>query len=197
MPRQKVKTCFLLAASAAFAWLMPAASVCAEEVDKAKALKVKAAYLYNFAKFVEWPDNAFENEKAPLVIGVLGDDPFGRILDNTAKDKHVAEHPVKIRRFRWNKQEDRAGLKNCHILFISGSEQNRLAKILTALKERPVLVVSDIHNFARDGGMVGFVLEKGRIAFEINREVLEKAKLKASSRLLKLARIVEPRRRST
>ena len=197
MPRQEVKTCSFLAALAAFAWLMPAASVCAKEVDEAKALRVKAAYLYNFAKFIEWPDNAFDDEKAPLVIGILGDDPFGTILDSTVKAKNVAKHPVKIRRLRWNKREDRAALKDCHILFISRSEQSRLDKILAALKEHPVLVVSGIRDFARDGGMVGFVLEKGRIAFEINREALEKAKLKASSRLLKLARIVEPRRRPT
>ena len=184
-------------ALAASVWLMFTASVRAQEVDESKAIKVKAAYLYNFAKFIQWPDTAFEDDKAPFVIGVLGDDPFGRILDDTVKGKKIAERSVTIRRFSWKEEEDRTSLKDCHILFISGSEQNRRDEIFAALKGHPVLVVSDIHEFARDGGMVEFVLEEGRIVFEITREALEKAELKVSSRLLKLARIVEPRRRPT
>ncbi len=182
-------------ALAASAWLMLTPSACAQEVDEAKAIKVKAAYLYNFTKFILWPDTAFEDDKAPFVIGVLGDDPFGRILDDTIKAKKIAGRPIELRRLRWSKQEDRAALTGCHILYISKLERYRLDNIFAALEKRTVLVVSDIREFARDGGMIGFILEQGRIIFEVNREALKRAELKASSKLLKLARIVEPRRR--
>ncbi len=180
--------------AATSALLVAAAEVRAQAVDEAKALKVKAAYLYNFAKFVEWPDNVFENDKAPFVIGVLGDDPFGRILDDTVKAKKIATRGIRVRRFHWSGERDRTTLRSCHVLYISASERLRLDDILAALKEYPVLVVSDLHEFAHDGGMIGFVLKKGRIVFEINNQALERARLKASSKLLKLARIVEPKK---
>ncbi|MBU0719487.1 MAG: YfiR family protein [Planctomycetes bacterium] len=182
-------------ALAASAWLMLTPSVGAQEVDETTATKVKAAYLYNFAKFIQWPDAAFDDDQAPFVIGVLGDDAFGQVLDDTVKAKKIAERPIELRSLRWSRPADRAELKRCHILYISDSERYRLDDILATLEERPVLVVSDAHEFARDGGMIGFVLEQGRIVFEVNREALERAELKASSQLLKLARIVEPRRR--
>ena len=189
-------TCSFLTALAASAWLILTPSVCAQELDEAKARKVKVAYLYNFTKFIEWPDKAFEDDQAPFVIGVLGDNPFGRILDDAVKAKKVAGRPIKVRRFDWSKREDRTSLESCHVLYISKSERHRLDDILTALEERPVLVVSDMSEFARDGGMIGLVLEKGRIVFEVNREALEGAGLGASSKLLKLARIVEPKKRN-
>lgn len=182
-------------ALAAFSCPMLAESVRAQEIDKAKAIKVKAAYLYNFAKFIQWPEKSFEGQEAPFVIGVLGGDPFGRILDDTVKAKKIAERPIELRRLRWSRPEDRAVLTGCHILYISKSERYRLDDILVTLAERPVLVVSDVREFACDGGMIRFVLEKGRIVFEVNREALKRAGLVASSKLLKLARIVEPRRR--
>ena len=178
---------------AASAWLTPTPPVGAQEIDEAKALKVKAAYLYNFAKFIEWPDGALGDEEAPFVIGVLGDDPFGQILDATVKAKKIAQRPVKIRRLRLSRQVDRAKLTDCSILYISNSERRRLKKIFAALGDQPVLLVADIPGFASDGGMIGFVFEKQRIIFEINREALEQAKLKASAKLLKLARIVKPK----
>jgi hypothetical protein len=175
---------------------MLAASVCAQEVDEAKAIKVKVAYLYNFAKFIQWPDDVFEDEKAPIVIGVLGADPFGRVLDDMVKGKSIGERPIKIERFDWNKEEDRGRLQDCHILYISSSERNRFDEIHGALEEQPVLLVGDTEDFAENGGIIGLVLEKGRIVFEINRVAADRAGLKVSARLLKLARIVEPRRRN-
>ncbi len=177
---------------AASAWLAPALAVPSQEIDQAKSLKVKAAYLYNFAKFIEWPEAALGHEGAPFVIGVLGEDPFGQRLDDTVKGKEIAKRPVKIRRLRWSKREDRAELKNCQILFISDSERRRLQEIFEAVEDQPVLLVADVPSFASDGGMIGFVLEHKRIIFEINREALEQANLKASAKLLKLARIVQP-----
>ncbi len=191
MLRRKTTTCSFLGALAAFTWLILVPAVRAQVIDEAKATKVKAAYLYNFAKFIEWPDDALGDEEAPFVIGVLGDDPFGRSLDDTVKAKKIATRAVEIRRLRWSKQVDRAKLEGCHILYISNSERSRLKQIVAALEDQPVLLVADMPGFASDGGMIGFVLEKQRIIFEINREALEQAKLKASARLLKLARIVQ------
>ena len=167
----------------------------AQDLDNAKVRKVKAAYLYNFAKFVEWPDNTFKKDKTPFVIGVLGDDLFSLVLDDTVRSRTIAGRSVKIRRFRWTDEEDRAEIIGCQILYIGTSEQDRLHEILDTLRQRHVLLVSDIPEFARDGGMIGYVLDQGRIVFEVNRESLKKGELKASSKLLQLARIVESRGR--
>ncbi len=170
-------------------------AVRAQEIDQAKAIKVKAAYLYNFAKFIEWPEDTFEEEKAPFIIGVLGNGPFGRVLDDTVRGKKIAQRPVKIRRFRTSEVADRTKLKGCHILYVCSSQRNRLKEILLEVNARPILLVSDIPEFARNGGMIGFLIEKQRIIFEINRDALAKAKLKARAKLLKLARIVNSRGR--
>jgi len=181
----------LLIGLAAFAALLSADTVRGQEIDAIKAIKVKASYLYNFARFVQWPKDAFKSDKAAFVIGILGDDPFGRILDDTMTTRTVTGHPVKVRRFRWDRNEDRTALNRCHILFVSTSERRRLSEIVSTLGNLSVLIVSDMDGFAKKGGMIGLVLENGRIMFEINRKALERARLKASSKLLSLARIVE------
>jgi hypothetical protein len=189
---RKATSWILLTASTAWVVLTPVHGARAEEIDEAKALKVQAAYLYNFAKFVEWSDEAFRDEKSPFVIGVLGDDPFGEILDDTVRGKKVAQRAVNVRRLQWRNPADRAGGKDCHIVFVCDSERHRLKEILAEWVGQPVLLVAGIPDFARDGGMIGFVLENQRIIFEINRKALEEAGLRASAGLLKLARIVEP-----
>ncbi len=181
----------------ASAWLTLTPAVCAQQIDEAKALRVKAAYLYNFAKFIGWPSDAFEDEETPFVIGVLGDDPFGRSLDTTVKAKKIGRRPVAIQRLRWSRQADRAKLEDCHVLYISDSERHRLGEIFAMLEDHPVLLVADTPDFASGGGMIGFVLEEQRIIFEINREALEQAELRASAKLLKLAKIVRPKSRRT
>lgn len=198
MQCRKVTTYFLSAVLAAYACSMTVPFACAHEIDEAKALKVKSAYLYNFAKFIEWPDRAFEDGNAPFVIGVLNDEPFADVLTATVKDKRVAGRRVEVRRFRWSRRADRTRLRDCHALYIGESRQADLADILALLVPHavgepvlPVLAVSDIDSFARKGGMIGFVLEEGRIVFEINIDAFERAELKASSKLLKLAKIVE------
>jgi len=163
----------------------------AQDIDKTKALKVEAAYLYNFARFIQWPKRVVEGEDTSFVIGVLGDDPFGRILDDTVRSKTLAGHGVTVRRLWWQQQKDRVALKDCQILYISRSEQHRLDEIIRALEHVPVLIVSAIDDFARKGGMIGFVLDQGRIVFEINRSAMQNARLKASSKLLRLARLVD------
>jgi hypothetical protein len=175
---------------AAWAWLTPTLSVRAQEIDQIKAVKVKAAFLYNFAKFIEWPEDVFKHEDTPFLIGVLGDDPIADSLESTVAEKGINNRPVKMRRFYWSSKEDRAELRECQVLYVGESARNQLPEILELLNGHPVLLVSDILGFAGNGGMIGFVLEESRIAFEICRETVEHARLKASAKLLKLARIV-------
>ena len=193
MLHRQTTTRSLLNVLAVWTGLMLAVPVRAQKVDETKALKVKAAYLYNFAKFIEWPDYAFSGEETPFVIGVLGDDPFGQYLDDTVRAKKIAGRPVQIQRIRWSDLRNRARLTSYQVLYISKSGRIRLKETLAALEGQPNLLVSDIAGFASDGGMIGFVLKKQRIVFEINREALGKAKLKASAKLLKLAQIVKPK----
>lgn len=148
--------------------------------------EVKAAFVYNFAKFTEWAPGAFAGDDAPIVIGVLGEDPFGAALGRTVRGKTVKGRRLAVRRF--SKAGD--GLRTCHILFVSASESGRLASVFKHLQGEPVLTVGEIEGFGEKGGMINFVLDQHRIRFEINPEVAERAGLKLSSRLLKLARIV-------
>lgn len=174
----------------AAAW-PPAEPAAAQVLVESLARQIQAAFLYHFAGFVRWPDTAFSTDTAPLVIGVLGDDPFGPVLDDTVKGKKVKGRSVEIRRLQWN-PGNRAKMGKCHILFVSASEQDRFDKIRAALDGQPVLLVGDTQNFAENGGMIGFVLKEDRMAFEVNRVAIERAELKVSSRLLKLAIIVKP-----
>lgn len=188
--RRSVKRYSVVAALVGIVWLAFPPSLCAQKVDETKALKVKAAYLYNFAKFVHWPDEAFENEESPITIGVLGVDPFGAILDGTMKNKTVGGRTLTVRRFAYLNEDNVEALRNCHILYVSESERSRLKETLRALGGSNVLVVGEGEAFAPAGGMIGLVLEKGKVAFHINLPAVERAKLRISAKLLDLAKIV-------
>ncbi len=145
--------------------------------------QVKAAFLYNFAKFVEWPVASVGNT---IVIGVLGDDPFGPVLDFTFEGKTVAGKEFEVRRFQRIDQ-----LQLCQVLFISDSEQENLSRILGALRDIPVLTVSDARNFVKAGGIIELVLEDKKIRFDINLTEARSSRLRISAPLLQLARKVE------
>jgi hypothetical protein len=145
---------------------------------------LKAAFIYNIAKFVEWPPGTFESEKAPLVLCVLGKDPFGNTL-NTIDGKIVQGRVLTIKHI--DRIDD---LRTCHILFISSSEMNRLPQILQSLKDAKVLTVADMPHFAQNGGIINLITLENKITMEINVAATEKARLQISSKLLKLARIV-------
>jgi hypothetical protein len=147
---------------------------------------VKAAFLYNFAKFVEWPADSMGGGGSPLVLGVLGDDPFGAAIDQVVAGKTANGRQLVVRRFKWGQD-----LKQCHILFISSSERKRLAEILGALRGASVLTVGDMDQFGQQGGMIQFVIEQSRVRFEINIGAAQNARLKISSKLLALARNVK------
>jgi len=144
--------------------------------------EVKAAYLYNFGRFVEWPAKVSPTKENPLTVCVLGHDPFGPILDATLAGETINGASVVAKRI--SKIEDAA---NCHILFISSSEADQLKEILPALEKMSVLTVSDMPQFARRGGMIEFVLDGNKVRFEVNLAHAERVGLALSSQLLKIA----------
>lgn len=150
--------------------------------------QLKAVFLFNFAQFIEWPAEAFAAPNTPLVIGVLGKDPFDTQLDDTVRDEVVAGHPLEIRRFKEAGEIDR-----CHILFISRSESERLPSVLAELRGRSILTVGDTEGYALRGVMIRFVSEKNRIRLRINLDAAKAAGLVVSSKLLRPAEIVTTR----
>jgi hypothetical protein len=143
--------------------------------------QVKAAYLYNFGKFVTWPDTG-SGSAGSFEICILGKDPFGVVLDSTVSGGSIGDRKVTARKI--------ASLQDsghCRILFISSSEQGRLRAILTAAKASNQLTVSDIPDFAEKGGMIQFVPQENKIRFEVNLPATEEAGLMLSSELLKVA----------
>lgn len=145
--------------------------------------QVKGGYLYNFTKFVDWPSNAFANPDTPIVIGILGEDPFGRQFDEAMKTETSKGRRLEVRRCK-----DAADAGRVHILFIPASENARLPAILEALEGRSILIVGESDGFTLRGGHIGFFIEDGKVRFEINQDAAKRAKLKISSDLLNLAR---------
>lgn len=146
---------------------------------------LKSVFLLNFAQFTDWPTNALPSPATPFVIGVLGDDPFGSALEQTVRGTDWNGHPFLIQRYR--KVEE---IQNCEILFISQSEAKRVDKIVAAVKDRPILTVSEIENSALCGVGVQFLTEANKIHLRINTNTLELAHLTMSSKLLRVADLV-------
>jgi hypothetical protein len=146
--------------------------------------QVKAAFLLNFTKFVEWPPVAFDGADSPIAICVLGSDPFGSSLDQIVAEEVVSGRKVVVRRIKRPPQA-----KLCQALFISMPEKEVL-NILSSLGPG-VLTIGEGESFVRDGGMIAFVVENHRVRFGINETAAETAGLKLSSKLLSVARSVE------
>ncbi|MGH8524715.1 MAG: YfiR family protein [Gammaproteobacteria bacterium] len=172
------------------AWLVLSALLLSGALVSAQAAapreyQLKAVFLFNFAQFVEWPPQAFPDAQTPLVIGVLGRDPFGAYLDETVRGETVNNRSLVVQRY--GRVED---INTCHILFISRSEADRLGQILASLKDRSILAVTDTEGAAQHGVMIRFVTEKNKIRLRINLEVAQAANLRISSKLLRTAEIV-------
>lgn len=146
--------------------------------------EVKAAFIYNFARFVEWPADAFASGDAPLVIGVVGDDPFRGALDRAVKDKSVEGHALQVRHFATADDVQR-----CHILFVPAAVSDQTDHILQRAGSNGVLSVGETDTFTPAGGVIRFYLDDNKIHFEVNLDAAEQARLKLSAKLLKLARI--------
>lgn len=143
--------------------------------------EVKAAFLFNFAKFIDWPESKLPLT-APLVIGVVGEDPFKEDLEKTIGGKNVLGHPIQTRRFTGINEARQA-----HILFISDSERRRVPQILKTLSGASVLTVSEMDDFCDQGGMINFKIVANKVKFEINQQIAENEGLKISSKLLNVA----------
>jgi hypothetical protein len=146
--------------------------------------QVKAVFLYNFSRFVEWPETAFANPGSPFVVGVFGFDPFGADLEEAVRGESVRGHPLVVRRVR-----TAAEAANCQILFIHHSERDRLPEVLEAVDKRSTLTVSDT-DAANQGVMIRFFTQSGRIRMRIDVDSARAAQLTISSNLLRSAEIV-------
>lgn len=148
--------------------------------------RVKGAFLVKFGLFVEWPEAKWKSDSAaPFTIGILGEDPFGSSFDEAVKKEKVGGRPVVVKR-----AETAEELHECQIVFVGSSEMERMSVALSQLSTSSILTVGDSPGFARAGGMIGFIKEDGKVRFEINKAVAEKAGLKPSSKLLQVSKIV-------
>lgn len=159
-------------------------SVCAAraETPSVSEEQVKAAFVYNFAKFIEWPTGTFKDASEPIVVGIVGEGRFGDILDETLRGKLVQGRPMTVKHF------PDARVERCQILVVA---DERSTEVLSRLGTTATLTVGDGSDFTRSGGMIGFAVEERRVRFDVNLEALRRAQLKPSSQLLKVARVVE------
>lgn len=147
--------------------------------------QVKAVFLYNFAKFVEWPPEAFEGAGDPVTFCVVGDDPFGEILGTVVEGETLTGRRLIVHRTR-----DLGEIRDCHVVFVPRSEQGRQERILDTVRNRGVLTVGEADGFLTGGGIIRFVLEQNKVRFDISLEAAESSRLKLSSKLLRLARTI-------
>ncbi len=160
--------------------LLALAGIANSQRPKPTEYEVKAAYLYNFGRFVRWPAPSPASDS--FLICVMGQDPFNSLLDATVKGESIDGKPLLVKRILTI-----ADAAKCRVVFISGSEQKRVDAILSELSKSPVLTVSDIPDFAQHGGDIGFILQGEKVRFEVNLSATEKAGLTLSSDLLKVA----------
>ncbi|MBZ5568650.1 MAG: YfiR family protein [Acidobacteriia bacterium] len=164
---------------------LPGAPFMRAQASPTVEYRLKAAFLYNFPKFVEWPSDAFKSDKAPILICVFRDDPFGNALDEILQGKTINSREVLARRI--NELPD---LRSCQLVFVSEREDKYLSEILNSLRGTSALVVGESDGFAERGGAIQFFLEDNKLRFAVNVDAVRKARLSISSKLLALARIV-------
>jgi preprotein translocase subunit Sec61beta len=152
-----------------------------------KEYQIKAAFLFNFTQFVEWPATAFSAPNAPFVIGILGDDPFGAAIDEAVNGEKIGLHPLIVQRYHDSKE-----IKPCHILFISSADPERIKESL-ALMSTHTLTVSDAGSFMKMGGIIRFFTERNKIRLQINPDAARLADLNISAKLLRVSDIFDPK----
>ena len=178
-----IRLCVQLACTAFFlaaAW-MPAARAIRAQQGPTES-QVKAAYLFNFLKFIDWPDDAPKELQTPWVLGVVGDTPVGNDLRQLVSGKSIRGHELEVKTF-----SPSADLRGCNVLFIGASEKRRLPSILSSLHGSSVLTVADMDHFVESGGMIQFVIQDSRVRVAIDVGATSRAGLKVSSKLLSLA----------
>jgi hypothetical protein len=167
--------------------LLCACSVLPAFAQSATEDQLKAAYLFNFAKFIQWPAEVFATTSAPMNFCVLGRSPVVDELDSSIGGKSVDGHTIMVKHLHGPDE-----IKDCHLIFLAASAGKQQQKLIEAAKRTPVLLVAETPGFARSGGTINFITESGRLLFEVNIVAAENAHLKISSKLLALARIVSP-----
>jgi preprotein translocase subunit Sec61beta len=146
--------------------------------------QVKAAFIYNFTQFIQWPDSAFASKDCPFVVATLGTDPFGGALDEAMSGKTVANHSISVQHFA-----SVDGLGPCHLLFVPASQDSALGDIFAKLNGIAVLTVGESDAFSSAGGGIRFFLEEKKMRFEIDPDPITSVGIKVSAKLMKLARI--------
>ena len=177
----KQTTVFLLAVLMPLSVALPAGA----QASPPNEYQIKAAFLFNFAKFIDWPLSSFANPQAPFSICILGNDPFGRAIDDAMQGKTIGEHPVSVQR-----PKEVAEARHCQIVFAGRAETRNTLVILEGLRGTNVLFVGETDGFAVSGGTIQFTLEENHVRFLINVDAADRAGLKFSSKLLALAKIV-------
>lgn len=154
--------------------------------DLNREYAIKAAYLYQFGRYIQWPPESFTDSQSPLIIGLLGPDPFGGVLNEITRTKRIEGRPIIVRQFA-----SMADYSACHILYVNASvAPEQKAAAIQRTQGKPILLVGEEPGFAERGGTVTFFMEENRIRFEINTDVAKQDQLKISSKLLSLAKII-------
>ncbi len=177
------RTKFHAAALATLLALSGGSRTCAQ-ASPSLEYQVKAAFLYNFAKFVNWPPESFADQNAPILLGVIGDNAFAKLLTDVAAGKSVNGRPVVVKLFKEGQD-----LRSCQIVFVSSSEENDATQILEKLKESSVLTVGEAPGFIQAGGIINFFIEKNKVRLEINLAAASRARVKISAKLIAVARL--------
>ncbi len=183
-PRLEARATALALGAVLAVMLSPAAA--GQQTPRMEEYELKAIFISNFLKYVEWPESAFENAESPLVVGIQGSDPFGAALDKLV----IQLQPIIGRRVVTEIYDADQPAGAFHVLFVPESERKRTKEMLGGVCGRPVLTVGEQRGFAEDGGVINFVTERKRIRFEVNLRCAQAGGLSLSAQLLKLARRV-------
>ena len=162
------------------------------QTPSTREYQLKAVFIFNFTQFVEWPTNSFSNSQSPLIIGILGKDPFGNHLEEALNNEKINGHALVAHRYNSIEEIE----KDCHLLYINLTENTKNEKAITSLKGLSILTVSDHPDFLKQGGMIRFYTKDNKINLQINPEAAKSANLTISSKLLRLAEIVTPKVKS-
>jgi hypothetical protein len=171
-----------------------ATSAHAQDTDASSEYLIKAGFIYNFASLVQWPSTSFSQADSPIVIAVLGEERFGTTLDRVLQGKKIDGRSFIVKYFRSTSElvKSVGKPKECQILYVSSSAMPHLSEAIQVVRGMPVLTIGEMPGFAKSGGMINLVLEDNRVRFEVNVKAAKDADLNISSRLLALARIVQP-----
>ncbi len=157
------------------------------QADGLREYQVKAAFLYHFATFVDWPSSTYKYTNGHLRICIMGKDPFGKNLDATMRSKKIGDYPLEIRR-----NPKKTTLRHCHLLYLNASQSSKLKIYRQQYGNANVLTVGENDTFLKHGGMIKFFIADQKVRFAINPDAINHTNLKVSSKLLRLAKIISP-----